>query len=66
MKWLSALASYARVVATVTLTLVYQMGHIPATSQEWHAIGTGALFSLLPVILRWLNPGDAAYGLGAQ
>jgi hypothetical protein len=65
-KWLSALASYGRVIATVTITTLVNLGHVPATPAEWHTIGVGALWSLLPVILRALNPNDTAYGIGSK
>ena len=61
----SALASYGRVLGTVSLTLMVNMGHIPANGGEWKQIAVGSLFAFIPVILRALNPEDKTFGVGA-
>ena len=61
-----ALASYGRVAVTTILTATIAMGHIPETGGDWATIGKAAALALLPVILRALNPGDDAYGIGAK
>lgn len=63
---LRMLASYVRVLVATTLTVLVAYGHVPATPDEWRAFGFAALFSLVPVILRWLNPNDPAYGMGSN
>ena len=63
--FLRALASYARVAATATIVVLVNLGHVPANSTEWGQVGVGAAWALLPVVLRWLNPGDPAYGRGS-
>jgi hypothetical protein len=62
----AALASYGRVAATTIIVTVVNMGHIPTNAAELAKVGTAALFALLPVILRALNPNDKAYGIGYQ
>lgn len=60
------LASYARVAATTVGTIIVTRGHFPETSGDWKAVGIASAFALLPVILRWLNPNDPAYGIGSK
>ena len=62
----SALASYARVVITTSIVVIINLGHAPSGAAEWKQVGVGAAWALLPVVLRWLNPGDTAYGVGAR
>jgi len=64
-KFWSALASYGRVVVATVGTVIVSSGHMPETSGDWGNVGKAALWALLPVILRWLNPNDAAYGIGS-
>lgn len=65
-KILRALASYARVAVATVGTVIVNSGHVPATSEEWRSVGMAALLALLPVIIRWCNPGDPAYGVGSK
>lgn len=65
-KWLPVIASYARVVAVTVLSAVVALGHIPATDQEWVVLAKAAALALIPVVLRWLNPNDKAYGRGSK
>ena len=51
------LASWARSFAAASLA-VYMAG-----VQDPKAIGMAGLAAVLPVVLRWLNPKDAAFGL---
>jgi hypothetical protein len=64
-KFWRMLASYGRVVATTTLTVMAATGHIPATGAEWIMVGKGALLAFIPVVIRYLNPNDPAYGVGS-
>jgi len=54
------LASYLRVAATAMLSV------IAAGESSWRAIFVAGCLSLIPPILRWLNPNDEAYGLKAS
>lgn len=50
------LASWARVFASAVIAL-YLSG-----VTDWTMLVNAGIAALLPVILRWLNPKDAAYG----
>ena len=65
-KWLPVLASYARCVALAVVTAIMVMGHIPADQGEWVLVAKAAALALGPVIIRWLNPNDKAYGRGVK
>ena len=65
-KWLPVLASYARCVALAGVTAIMVMGRIPVNQEEWVLIAKAAALALGPVIIRWLDPNDKAYGRGAK
>jgi hypothetical protein len=65
---LAMLASYARVLlaifAAAVLGKVLDAGDIfSITLDDWKTYVAAGVAATLPVILRWLNPYDGAYGL---
>ncbi len=54
------LASWARSFMAASLA-VYMSGN-----QDPKAIGMAGLAAVLPVVLRWLNPKDSAFGLSGK
>lgn len=52
--------SYVRTFAAATLTL-YMTGE-----RNWSALWAAGIAAVLPPILRWLDPTDAAFGRGAS
>ena len=52
-------ASWARSFAAAVLAQ-YMAG-----STEWQVLLNAGLAAVLPVIIRWLNPKDTAFGKGA-
>jgi len=54
---LSALGTYARAFAAASLTL-YMAGE-----RRWQALLSAGIASILPVVLRAINPNDTSYGL---
>jgi hypothetical protein len=59
------LAAWLKVfVATIlSLVLINISKGIDLFSLNWKEIVSGAVASLLPVIINWLNPNDPRYGL---
>jgi len=55
----AALASYARSALGAVAAVVATGNYAPAD------LGKAALAALLPPLLRWANPRDAAFGRGA-
>ncbi|CAB4173989.1 hypothetical protein UFOVP1255_3 [uncultured Caudovirales phage] len=51
------LASWARAFLTAALTCYVTWG-----SLNWKMMLNSGIAALVPVILRWLNPKDAAFG----
>ena len=60
----TAFAGWLKVfVATIlSLILVNMSNGIDIFSMDWKSIVSGAVASLLPVIINWLNPNDPRYG----
>ena len=59
-EWKRMGASYARVAATAMLSV------IAAGETSWRAIFVAGALSVIPPVLRWLNPNDKAFGRGSQ
>ena len=59
-EWKRMLASYLRVAITAMLSV------IAAGETSWQAIFVAGALSVIPPVLRWLNPNDEAYGLKAS
>jgi len=55
------LASWGRSFLTAALTCYLTWG-----SLNWKMMLNSGLCAVVPVILRWLNPKDAAFGLAAK
>ena len=53
------LASYARSVLGAAVSTY-------AATQDWKVTLNALWAALLPVVMRYLNPGDAAFGKGAD
>ena len=53
------LASYARSVLGAAVSTY-------AATQDWKVTMNALWAALLPVVMRYLNPGDAAFGKGAD
>ncbi len=65
---LAMLASYARVLlaifAAAVLGKVLDAGDVFSISlDDWKTYASAGVAATLPVLLRWLNPYDGAYGL---
>ena len=54
-------ASWGRSFATAALTCYITWG-----SLNWRMMMNSGLAAVVPVILRWLNPNDAAFGKKAK
>lgn len=62
------LASYGRVLlaifAAAVIGKVIDAGDVFSISlSDWKTYASAGVAAALPVLLRWLNPGDTAYGL---
>jgi hypothetical protein len=53
-------ASYARAFAAASLTLFM------AGETDWNKLFYAGCAAVLPPLLRWLNPKDAAFGVKAE
>jgi len=58
------LKSWARVFLAAVVAAV--MTAMTTNVWDWRAIGFAGLAAVLPVILRWLDAGDPAYGRGSD
>ena len=56
----AALQSYFRAVIATTIAAVM------AGADDWSSIGAAFLAAALPPIMRYLNPGDSAFGVGSK
>ena len=52
-------ASYARGAVTAVAAIVV------TGNWAWNDLGKAALAGLIPVLLRWVNKNDIAYGVGS-
>ena len=48
--------------ALLGFVLTNIMNGVDIFSMDWKSLVAGALSSVLPVIINWLNPNDARYG----
>lgn len=62
------LASYARVLLATALTAVFAIGKLPFdfTASDWRAVANAIWIAVIPVLIRWLNPNDPAFGRGSK
>ena len=58
------ITSYLRVLLATALTAVFAIGKLPTefTQAEWLAVANAIWVAVIPVVIRWLNPNDPAYG----
>jgi hypothetical protein len=58
------LASYGRSLLATALGAVFAVGKIPTdfTPADWAAVANAIWIAVIPVIIRALNPNDAAFG----
>ena len=61
--------SYARTLALsaagIAVGIIQTTGHLPATAGQWGAMGSSVLIGVVGVVLRWIDPNDHAFGVGA-
>jgi len=59
------LTTYGIAFATVFLNAIVMLGKSPFdfTASDWHKVANGVWVSLLPVIYRYLDKQDLAFGL---
>lgn len=62
------LASYARAFLATALAAIFAIEKLPwqFTTTEWMAVANTIWISTIPVVIRWLNPNDPAFGLGSK
>jgi hypothetical protein len=62
------LASYARVLLATVLGAIFAIGKLPTefTSADWQNVANVVWISVIPVVIRYLNPNDTAYGRGSK
>ena len=56
----AAFQSYLRSVLGTTVAAVM------AGANDWSSIGAAFIAAALPPIMRYLNPGDSAFGVGSK
>lgn len=56
----AALQSYLRSVLATTVAAVM------AGANDWSSVGAAFIAAALPPIMRYLNPGDSAFGVGSK
>lgn len=58
------LASYGRALLATALAALFATGKLPTqlTSAEWLAVANAIWVATIPVIIRWLNSNDPAFG----
>ena len=59
------LKSYARALITTTLTAILAVLNSGA-ELDWKLYGTTIAVAVIPVLIRWLDPTDPAFGRGKQ
>lgn len=62
------LASYARALLATALTAILTIDKSPLdfTGSDWKLAANSIIIAIIPVVLRWLNPKDPAFGRGKQ
>jgi hypothetical protein len=62
---LSVLASYGRSFLATTLTAIFAIGKLPTefTAADWGLVCNAIWIAVIPVIIRYLNPNDSAFGI---
>jgi hypothetical protein len=58
------LASYGRAFLATCLAALFATGKLPTelSTAEWLAVANSIWVATIPVIIRWLNPNDPAFG----
>ena len=61
----SVLATYAQALLACVITVMMSLNLTPftMTSADWVKIGNAVWASLVPVLVRALNPKDSAFGI---
>lgn len=59
------LASYARHLGATILVAVFAVGKLPTdfSAADWSAVANAVWVSVIPVVIRWLNPKDDSFGI---
>lgn len=60
----AALLSYARALLATVLTAIFTVGKLPTdfTAQDWWGVANAVWIAVIPVIIRWLDSNDPAFG----
>lgn len=58
------LASYGRAFLATALTAIFAVGKLPTdfTGADWAAVANAIWIAVIPVVIRYLNPNDPAFG----
>lgn len=64
----SAFGSWIKVFVAAILGLVLTnlLNGIDLFEMNWKSLVSGAVASVLPIIINWLNPSDTRYGKGEE
>lgn len=64
----SAFGSWIKVFVAAILGLVLTnlLNGIDLFEMNWKSLVSGAVASVLPIIINWLNPSDTRYGKGKE
>lgn len=62
------LASYGRALLATALTATFAIGKLPIdfTASDWRNVANAIWIAVIPVVIRYLNPNDAAFGRGSK
>jgi hypothetical protein len=63
MNW-SMIASYGRAFLATVLGAVFAIGKLPTdfTPADWAIVANAVWIAVIPVVIRYLNPKDEAFG----
>lgn len=63
-KAVALLASYARHLGATILVAIFATGKLPTdfTAGDWATVANAVWVSVIPVVIRWLNPKDKSFG----
>lgn len=58
------IASYARSFLATVLTAIFTVGKLPTdfTVSDWGNVANAVWIAVIPVVIRYLNPNDVAFG----
>ena len=62
------LASYGRALLATILASVFAVGKLPFdfTTADWRAVANAVWIAVIPVVIRFLNPNDPAFGISKE